>query len=113
MGSKQKARQLLEASDAHKHYSSIIDNALVYFIANAEKEGKPVAEELKKIKSEYDEQFAEAIGLTEDIYAEVFTDEEMDELMVLQTNPAMAKLRGLTSDIFNRILEKFELPASQ
>lgn len=111
MGSKEKAKRLLEVSDAHKHYSSIIDYALAYFIAKADKEGKPVAEDLKRMKAEYDEHFAAAIGVTEEVYSEIFSDEELDELIVLHTNPAIDKLRGLGSEIFNRVLEKYALQA--
>jgi len=111
MGSKRKAKQLLEASEAHKHYSSIVDLALTYFIVKAEHEGNPLAEDLKKLKQEYKDEFARAIEMTEDVYCEIFTDEEMDELILLHTNAAIQKLRGLTSDIFDRVLEKFSLKA--
>jgi hypothetical protein len=37
----------------------------------------------------------------------LFTDEELDDLIVLNSNPALKKARALTSDIFNAILEKF------
>ena len=107
MGSKKKAKQLLEASEAHTHYSSIVELALTYFIAKAEHEGNPLADDLKKLKQEYKEEFARAIELTEEVYCELFTDEEMDELILVHTNAALQKLRGLTPEIFNRVLEKF------
>ena len=105
MGSKVKAKQLLEASDAHKHYSQIVEYALAYFITKSEKEADPVADKLKGLKGEYSQEFERAIEVTEDVYSEIFSDEEMDELIVLHTNPAMEKLRGLTGDIFNRVLQ--------
>ena len=109
MGSKRKAKQLLEASEAHKHYSSIVELALTYFIVKAEHEGKPLAEDLKKLRQDYKDEFARAIEMTEDVYCEIFTDDEMDELILLHTNAAIQKLRGLTSEIFNKVLEKFSL----
>ena len=105
MGSKAKAKRLLEASEAHKHYSQIVEYALAYFIAKSEKEADPVADSLKRLKGEYEYEFEKAIEVTEDVYGEIFSDEEMDELIVLHTNPAMEKLRGLTGDIFNRVLQ--------
>jgi hypothetical protein len=105
MGSNQKAKQLLEASGAHKHYSEIVEYALAYFIAKYEKEADPVADDLKRLKGEYAQEFEKAIEVTEEVYCEIFSDEEMDELIVLHTNPAMEKLRGLTGDIFNRVLQ--------
>jgi len=106
MGSKEKARELIEVSRAHQHYSTIVELALTYFIGKAEKEGSPLAAELKKLKTEYKEQFARAIEVTEQVYCQIFTDEELDELIVLHSNPAIAKLRGLTTEIFDRSLGK-------
>jgi len=111
MGSREKAKELLEASQAHQHYSTIVEYALTYFIAQAEKEGSPIAEELKRIRERYRDQFDKALEVTVEVYAEIFSDQEMDELKVLQTNPAMEKLRGLTSEIFNRVLERQKLAA--
>jgi len=112
MGSKTKVKEFLEASETHQHYNSIVDFTLTFFIAKAEKEGNPIAEELKKVKAAYQDEFAGAIEITEEVYAEIFNDEELQDLIVLHTTPAIKKLRGLTSDIMNRILKKYALRAS-
>ena len=108
MGTEQKARQFVEASETHKHYSSIIDHTLSYFITKAEKEGKTqFAADLKRAREEYKEDFDRAIEITEAVYSEIFSDEELDDLMMLHSNPAIKKLRGLASEIMNRVLEKY------
>jgi len=106
MGSKQKARQLLETSEAHEHYSKVVEHALTFFIAKAEKEGSPFVDELKRLRAEYKDEFAQAIEVTEAVYCEMFTDEELDELILVHSNDAIQKLRGLTSEIFNKALGK-------
>jgi hypothetical protein len=108
MASREKTRQFLEESESHKHYSSIVECALTYFITKAEKEGNTrFADDLRKAKQDYHEEFKWAIELTEQVWAELFTDEELDDLIVLHSNPALKKARALTADIFNRILEKY------
>jgi hypothetical protein len=109
MGSKQKVRQLLETSEAHEHYSKVVEHALTFFIAKAEKTGGPFVDELKKLRAEYKDEFAQAFEVTEEVYCEIFTDEEMDELILIHSNAALQKLRGLTSEIFNKALGKFAL----
>ncbi len=108
MASREKARLFLEVSETHQHYSSTIDYALTFFIAKAEKEGNPrFAADLRKAKGEYHTDFAKAIEITEQVYAEVFSDEELDDLIILHSNPATKKLRTLGADIMNRVLEKY------
>ena len=108
MASREKARRFLEESESHQHYSSIVEYALRYFIAKAEKEGNTrFAADLRKAKEEYHQEFQWALELTEQVWAELFTDEEMDDLIILHSNPALRKARALTADIFERILEKY------
>lgn len=107
MASREKARRFLEESDSHAHYASIVEYTFTYFIAKAEKEGNTrLADDLKKMKGEYAAEFSHGIEMTEEVYCEVFTDEELDDLIVLLSNPAMKKARSLTSEIFNKILKK-------
>lgn len=107
MASREKARQFLEASDAHQHYSSIVECTLTYFIAVAQKEGNTrFAADLERAKQEYHEEFQRGVEITELVYSEIFTDDELDDLIVLNSNPAIKKSRALTSDIMNKILEK-------
>jgi hypothetical protein len=110
MASREKARQFLEESEAHKHYSDIVECALTYFIAKAEKEGNTrFANDLRKAKQGYHEEFRKGVEITEEVYAETFTDEELDDLIILHANPALRKVRALTSDIFNTIIEHYSL----
>jgi hypothetical protein len=110
MASREKARQFLEESEAHKHYSSIVECTLTYFIHKAEKEGNErFAADLRKAKQGYHEEFQQGVDLTEQVYADTFTDEELDDLIILHANPALKKARALTSDIFNTILEQYLL----
>jgi len=105
MASREKARRFLEESESHQHYSSIVEYALTYFIAKAEKEGNTrFAADLKKARDEYHDEFQWAFEITERVYAETFTDEELDDLTVLHSNPALKKARALTADIMNKIL---------
>jgi hypothetical protein len=108
MASREKARKFLEESESHKHYSSIVECTLTYFIAKAKKDGNArLAADLEKAKAEYHDEFKWALQLAEDVHAERFTDEELDDLIVLHSNPALKKARALTTDIFNEILEKY------
>ena len=110
MASREKARQFLQESESHKHYSNIVECALTYFIAKAEKEGKArFAADLRTAKQGYHEEFQKGVELTEDVYAATFTDEELDDLIILHANPALRKARALTSDIFNSIIEHYAL----
>jgi hypothetical protein len=108
MGSKEKVRQFLEESEAHRHYEGIVDYALTYLIAKAEKEGRgQFAVDLLQMKGEYKEDFANAVAMTEDVFCDVFDDEELDNLIVLHSNPAIKKMRRLNSEIMGRILRKY------
>ena len=108
MGSREKVRQFLEESEAHRHYEGIVDYALTYLVAKAENEGKSqFAADLHQMKKEYKEDFANAVALTEDVFADIFTDEDLDNLIVLHSNPATKKLRELNSEIMGKILRKY------
>ena len=110
MASREKARRFLEESEAPKHYSSIVECTLTYFIHKAEKEGNTrFAEDLRQARQGYHGEFTMGLELTEEVYAETFTDEELDDLIVLHSNPALKKARDLTSDIFNAILERYSM----
>jgi hypothetical protein len=110
MASREKARQFLEESEAHQHYSNIVECALTYFIAKAEKEGNArFAADLRTAKQGYHEEFQKGVELTEAVYAGTFTDEELDDLIILHANPALRKARALTSDIFSSIIEHYAL----
>jgi hypothetical protein len=110
MASREKARQFLDESDAYKHYSSIVECALTYFIAKAEKQGNTrFADDLRQAKQGYHEEFRKGVEITEDVYAETFTDEELDDLIILHANPALRKARALTADIFNTIIAHYSL----
>jgi len=108
MGSREKVIRFLEASEAHKHYERIVEMALSYLIVKAEKENRSqFAAELRKEKESYKEEFEKVVAITEEVYSEVFTDEELDDLIVLHSNPAIGKSRLLTSEIMNKILAKY------
>jgi hypothetical protein len=108
MASREKARRFLEASDSHKHYSEIVEYTLTFFITKAEGEGKTrFADDLREAKEEYGEDFNRAIEATEAVYCEMFTDEDLDNLIVLHSNPSLTKARDLTGSIMNKILEKY------
>jgi hypothetical protein len=108
MASREKTRRFLDESEAHKHYSTIVECTLTYFIHKAEKEGNSrFADELRKARQGYHEEFKMGVDLTEQVYADLFTDDEMDDLIVLNSNPALKKARALTADIFNSVLEKY------
>ncbi|NQT73055.1 MAG: hypothetical protein HQ553_09870 [Chloroflexi bacterium] len=112
MGSQKKARELLEVSDTLTHYSNLISYSLMYFIAKAQQEGSPLADELLKIKNGYQGEFDDAAEITGQVVSEVFSDEELDELIVLNTNPSLEKLRGLTPEIMKRVLEKYSVAST-
>lgn len=107
MASREMTRRFLEESEAHKHYSSIVEYTLTYFGAKAEREGNArLAADLRKAKEEYHEEFRRGVEVTEKVYADLFTDEELNDLIVLHSNPALKKSRALTADIFNAVLEQ-------
>jgi hypothetical protein len=108
MASREKAKKFLEASDSHKHYSEIVEYTLTYFITKAEREGATgFAEDLRRAKQEYKEEFNKAFEVTEAVHCEMFTDEELDDLTVLHSNPSLKKARDAAGDIMNKILEKY------
>ena len=108
MGSREKVRLFLEESEAHRHYEGIVDYALTYLVAKAEKEGRTqFAADLNQMKGEYKEDFAKAVALTEEVFSDIFDDEELDNLIVLHSNPATKKLRALNSEIMGKILKKY------
>ena len=108
MASKEKVQAFLKESDSHKHYSQIIDLSLTYFITRAEKDGKTeFAAELKKGKEDYVKDFEKASEVTESVLGEMFTDDELDNLIILNSNPALAKARQTASEIVGKILEKY------
>ena len=108
MASAEKVREFLKEADSHKHYSEIIDLSLTYFITKAEKDGKTeFAAELRKGKEEYIKDFNQAIEITESVLGEMFTDDELDNLIILNSNPALAKARSTATEIVGKILEKY------
>jgi len=108
MASREKVKQFIEESESHKHYSSIVEYSLTYFIAKARQEGNTrFADDLENAKNDYHEHFQWALDLTTEVYAELFTDEEVDNLIILHSNPALKKARALTADIMNKILNKY------
>ncbi len=110
MASREKVRQFLEESEAHKHYANIVECALTYFIAKADKEGNTrFAADLRTAKQGYHEEFQKGVELTEAVYADTFTDDELDDLIILHANPALRKARALTSDIFDSIIQHYAL----
>lgn len=110
MASRAKARQFLEESGAHKHYSDIVECALTYFIAKAQKEGNTrFADDLRTAKRGYHEEFQKGVEFTVEVYAETFSDEELDDLIILHSNPALQKARALTSDIFHAVMDHYSL----
>jgi len=107
MLSPEKARRFIEESESHKHYSSIVNYTLTYFIARAKRDGNErFAADLEKAREDYHEQFQSALQLAEDVHAQLLTDEELDDLIVFHSNPALKKARALTTGIFNEMLEK-------
>jgi hypothetical protein len=109
MASTEKVRQFLEDSEAHAHYASIVEFALAYFIHKAKRDGNMrFATDLERARSEYHLEFAQAIAITERVYADLFTDEELDDLIFLHANPALKKARAMTADLLRTILEQFE-----
>jgi hypothetical protein len=108
MASREKARKFLEASESHKHYTEIIDLALTYFITKATKEGKTqFAQDLKQAKEEYGKDFNQAIEITESVYCDMFSDDELDNLIILHSNPAMSKARDTAAAIVGQILDRY------
>jgi len=108
MASRERAKRFLEMSDSHRHYSEIVEYTLTFFITKAEREGNTrFAEDLKRAKEEYKEAFDKAFEVTEAVHCEMFTDEELDDLTVLHSNPALKKARDTAGDIMSRILEKY------
>lgn len=108
MGSKQKAREFLEVSRTHEHYSAIVEQSLRFFIAKAEQEKPECVDYLKKLQTDYKDQFQQAIDVTEQVYADIFTDAELEELIVMHQNPTLLKLRGLTSEISDRTISQYD-----
>jgi len=107
MGSKEKSKEFLQVSRTHEHYSTIIEQALKFFIAKAETEKKECADYLRKLQTDYKDQFKEAIEVTEQVYADIFSDDELDELIVMHQNPTLLKLRGLTADISDKTIDNY------
>ena len=107
MATKEMARRFIDEADVYNQYSSIIEYTLTVFIVKAEKEGNTrFADDLRNAKATYHPDFQKAIAITEDVYAEAFTDEELNDLIVLNNNPALKKARALGADLMNKILEK-------
>ena len=108
MGSREKVRRFLEESEAHRHYEGIVEYALTYLAAKAEKEGNGrLAADLNQMKGEYREDFAHAVAMTEEVFCDIFSDDELDNLILLHSNPATKKLRALNSQIMGKILRKY------
>lgn len=107
MASLAKVRQFLDESDTHRHYASIVGYTLTYFIHKAEREGnRRLADDLRKAESEVADEFRKGIEITEEVYREIFTDEELDNLILLHKNSALTKARAMAPEIMNKILER-------
>ena len=105
MTSKEKALRFLDVTGIKEQYTSIIGNALTYFIAKAESEGDPLADGLKKLKDGYKQELENVEEVACEVISGVFSDDELDELIVLHSTPAINRLQGLTPEIMSRILE--------
>ena len=110
MASKEKVQEFLKESNSHKHYAQIVDLAVTYLITKAEKEGNTsFAGDLRNAKKAYEKDLSEAIDITESVYQEMFSDDELDNLIILFSNPALSKARDTAPEIVGQILEKYSL----
>lgn len=107
MTSKEKALRFLDVTGIKEMYSSVIEYALTYYIAKAESEADPLADILKKIKDGFRQELedVEVEDIAAEVIAGVFSDDELDELIVLHSTPAINRLQGLAPEIMSRILE--------
>ena len=107
MATKELVRRFIQEADVYKQYSSIIEYTLSVFIAKAEKEGNTrFAADLRNAQASYHPDFQKAIEITEQVFAETFTNEELNDLIVLHNNPAIRKSRALGADLVNKIFER-------
>lgn len=107
MASKEMVQRFIREADVYTQYSTIVDYILSVLIARAEKEGNAqFAADLRTTKDTYHPDFQKAMEITEQVYAEAFTDEELNELIVLNNNPTLKKARDMGADLVNKILEK-------
>ena len=101
MGSREKVRQFLDESEAHRHYEGIVDYALTYLIAKAEREGRTqFAADLSQMKGEYKEDFANAVALTEQGYHTVYYLPKREirmELFVPSAKQTVCPHKGMAS----------------
>ncbi len=106
MANKEKAQEFIKASEVNKHYASIIEFSFSYFMKKAEQADSKLADELKKVQEDYKSEFEKGIDLAIEAYGELFTDEELDELIVIHSNPVLKKLRSSTEQLMSKISEK-------
>ncbi|MFN8626211.1 MAG: hypothetical protein U0587_09570 [Candidatus Binatia bacterium] len=107
MASKEMARRFIGEADVYNEYSNIIDYTLTVFIAKAEKEGNArFAADLRNLKATYHPDFQKAIEITEQVYADAFTDDELNDLILLHNNSALKKARAHAAKLLNTILER-------
>jgi len=108
MASREKTRQFLAESEVVQHYAGIVEYTLTFFVHKAQKEGNArLAADLLKAKDEYHLDFQTGVEVSEEVYSETFSDEELDDLIILHCNPALKKARALTATIMNKILERY------
>jgi hypothetical protein len=51
--------------------------------------------------------FTDALQITEQVYCDIFSDDELQEMIVMHSTPALEKLRGLTPKIMDRFFENY------
>jgi hypothetical protein len=107
MATKEMARRFIDEADVYNQYSSLIENILTVLIAKAEKEGNArFADDLRNTRATYHPDFQKAIEITEQVYADAFTDEELSDLIILNNNPALKKALAQVAYLVNKIQEK-------
>lgn len=94
MANRSKVRQFFEVAETEKQFSSLTEQLISFYKNRLEADGEDDAQKIVQVQQfVYEEVKKLVFPLMEDIYADVFTDSELDELISIYSSSTFQRLR--------------------
>ena len=105
MASSEKVKKLFEEAEIKKQYFMLIDQITDQMKVNLTQED----DEYGAMTTEYDKRTnkfmsEKLFGLAERVYAEFFSDQEIDELIVINNSPVFIRFRNMMPEIITKMM---------
>lgn len=104
MASLKKVREYFEAAEMLKQYTALTENVCAqmsaYFAGRSDDDGLMATELRKRLGVIIGEKM---LAFAEEMFVELFSDEELDELIVIHSSPVFKRLRVLAPEMTKKL----------